>query len=129
MPASAFVEVATLGLWLGATSVTPPVTVYVGLLDITNTELTGSAYARVAVTNNTTNWPTPTGSAPASVSNGTAVAFPQATSNWNTATWFAIYDASTSGHLLFQGQLLTPTAILAGNTCNFPIGALVVQAT
>ena len=107
---------------------TPPQTIYVALLDLTNTELTGGGYARVALANTTTNWPAPTGQTPASVSNGVAVTFAVASTNWNTAVWFALYDALTAGNLLFQGPLLTPIGIIAGQALNFSVGSIVVQA-
>jgi hypothetical protein len=131
MSGSAYLEIATLGQWLGGVTATVPATVYVALFDVTGAELTSVnalGYTRVALTNNTTNWPTPTGSQPASVANGIAVTFPVATATWPAAVAFAIYDAATSGHQLFYGLLSTPSIAVLGNQISFPIGTLIVQA-
>ena len=52
----------------------------------TGIEPSTGAYARVAVTNNTTNFPTPTGGDPASVSNGAAINFATTTASWACST-------------------------------------------
>lgn len=41
----------------------------------------------------------------ANATNGAIIAFPQATANWNTVVAWAIYDASTSGNMLFWDYL------------------------
>lgn len=63
---------------------------------------TAPAYARVALTNNTTNWP-----AGNPKSNGTAITFPTATGDWPRAFAWGIFDASTAGNLLYWGPLAT----------------------
>jgi hypothetical protein len=131
MGMSTYLEQHLLDLVFGAQAFTAPATVYVALSTtvVTNsaapTEPSGSAYARVAVTNNLTNWPAATGNTPATKSNGTAITFPTATGAWGTATYFAIYDASTSGNLLGFGVLTTSQTIGNGDTASFAPGALV----
>lgn len=99
---------------LGATVFTTPTPVYVALFTDTNTqaqrdagtatEVSGNAYARLSVTNNTTNWPN---SSSGSKSNGIAFTFATPTpSGWGTITAFGIYDALTTGNLLYWGDLL-----------------------
>src|SRR5205823_752298 len=80
----------------GATAWTAPGTLYFGLWGSagsindastggTTGEVSGGSYARVAVTNNTTNFPAATGTAPTTKKNGTAITFPTATANWNSS--------------------------------------------
>lgn len=57
-------------------------------------EVSGGSYARVAVTNNGTNFP----SANPKV-NATAVTFPAATADWGTVRAMGWYDASSGGNL------------------------------
>lgn len=100
----------------GGTAYTPPATLYFALLGDTNTrvqrdagtvtELSGSAYARVAVTNNTTNFPAATGTIPTTKSNGTAITWPTPTAGWAAVHAIGIYDASTSGNLLWWLDLV-----------------------
>jgi hypothetical protein len=68
------------------------------------TEVSGGSYARVAVTNNATNFPAASGGAK---SNGTAITFPAPTANWGVILAFAIMSAATGGVILHWG-LITP---------------------
>jgi hypothetical protein len=45
------------------------------------------------------------GSAPSSIVNGGVVTFPTATASWGTSLAFGVYDASTSGNLLYWDYL------------------------
>jgi len=131
---SNYLENAILDHWLGGPDYTRPATVYVALFTDSNTqtqrdagtvtEVSGSAYARVAVTNNSTNWPAASGG---SKSNGTAITFPTPTGSWGTVTAFGIYDASTAGNLLAHGDLAASQTPASGNTVSFAVGSLVVQ--
>jgi hypothetical protein len=125
---SDYLENALLDHVLGGGDFTRPATVYVGLwtasLDDasdgdTAGEVSGGSYARVAVTNNATNWPAAASGAKA---NGTAVTFPQATGDWGTVTHFAILDAATSGNILYWGALANSKTIETGDTAEFAIG-------
>lgn len=99
-------EQSQLNEALGATAYTAPATTYVALYSASptdasaGTELTGGAYARVAVTNNTTNWP-----AGNPKSNGTTISFPPATADWSRAYSWQILDASTAGTRMYWGPL------------------------
>jgi hypothetical protein len=105
-----------------------PATLYIGLSTTTIadggtniTEPSGNGYARVAVTNNATNWP----AASAGVkSNGTPITFPAATGSWGTITDFFISDADTGGNILAFGALAAAQAVASGETINFAVGAL-----
>jgi hypothetical protein len=130
---SNYLENALLDHVLGGGSYSRAATVYIALFTDTNTqsqrdagtvtEVSGSAYARVSVTNNSTNWPAASGS---SKSNGTAITFPTPTGSWGTVTAFGIYDASTAGNLLYHGDLTASQAVASGNAVVFDVGALVV---
>jgi len=131
---SNYLENAILDHVLGGGDYTRPATVYVALFTDSNTqtqrdagtvtEVSGSAYARVAVTNNSTNWPA---ASSGSKSNGTAITFPTPTGSWGTVTAFGIYDASTTGNLLYHADLTASQAVASGNTVSFAVGALIVQ--
>lgn len=91
------------------------------------TEVSGGAYARVAVSRATGSWAAPTGS-PSATSNSAAVTFSSPTANWGTVTHFAIYDASTAGNELYWGALGTSRNILNGdNAPSFAAGALAIS--
>lgn len=78
------------------------VTPYLGLLsDVeAETELSGGAYARVALT--TSNM---SAAASGSITNSAAITFPTATASQGTAKGFAVYDASSAGNLLRKSYL------------------------
>ena len=123
---SDYLELKLLDHVFGATVFTTPATVYLALFSVSpgdtggGTELVGNGYARVAVTNNVTNWPN---AAAGLKSNGAAFAFPVAiTSNWAGAVAFGIFDASTAGNLLYWGLLTATLTILVGETAQFNVG-------
>jgi hypothetical protein len=127
---SDYLENALLDHVLGGGDYTRPATVYIGLwtsaLDDTSDgstagEVSGGSYARVAVTNNATNWPA---AASGAKSNGTAITFPQASADWGTVTHFAILDAATLGNILYWGALTNSKTIQNGDTAEFAIGDL-----
>lgn len=105
-----------------------PATYYVGLSTTlpTNTgtnvtEPSGGSYARVAVTNNSTNFPAAVSRAKA---NGVAIAFPTASGSWGTVQWYILMSASTSGTFYGWGPLAGPASIVSGQAVQFAIGDL-----
>ena len=88
------------------------------------TEVSGTNYSRVNLANNTTNWPT---TSDGLKSNGIAVVFPTAGGSWGTVTHFGIFDAATSGNLLFHGSLGTAKAVESGDSPSFPVATLQIQ--
>lgn len=126
---SDYLENELLDHWLGAAAYTAPATVYAALFTATpsdsggGTEVTGGSYARVAVTNNATNWPAASGG---SKSNGTDITFPQATADWGTVVAFALFDAPTSGNMLVWGPLTASRAVNSSDTPSFATGTLTV---
>lgn len=116
-----------LGQTFGATTAGAPGTLYAALFNVIplsngtgGTEVSGNAYARVAVTNNTSNFPTPT---TGQSSNATAITFPTPTgSGWGTIVAGGWYDASTGGNLLFAGPFNPSRTGTAGLSFVIPIG-------
>jgi hypothetical protein len=122
---SDYLEDALLDHVLRNTSYTSPATVYVGLYTVAptdvggGTEVTGGSYARQSVTF----------SAPASgsVANSGAVTFPQATATWGTIVSMGIFDALTSGNLLYYGSLATSKTVDIGDQISFANSALTIS--
>lgn len=117
----------------GNTAYSAPATLYIALSTTTinddgtgMTEPSGGAYARVASTNNSTNWPNAVSGAKA---NGTALTFPTATASWGTVIDFAIMDAATGGNMLGYGTLTSSKTIDPGDTASFAIGDLDITLT
>jgi hypothetical protein len=127
----------------GATAAagTGPATLYVALLTAApsdtggGTEVTGGSYARVAVTSTLTAWAgtQSAGSTTASsgtggqTSNNAAITFPAPTANWGVCTHLGIYDAATTGNLLYWVALTVSKTINNADAApSFAIGALTV---
>lgn len=81
-------------------------------------EVSGGSYARVAVTNNATNWPASAGQ---TKQNATVINWGTATANWGTILAIAEYDASTAGHLLTFALLATPVTVNSGQPFQIPV--------
>lgn len=107
----------------GNGSYTAP-TPYVGLFTAApsdaggGTEVSGGSYARV---NANTSFGAASGTA---IANDAAITFPTASASWGTVTHFGVFDASTTGNLLYWGALSTSKAIGSGDTASFAIGEL-----
>ena len=127
MSKSNYLENEILDHILGNDPWSAPATVYIALYTVTptdaggGTEVTGGSYARVAVTNNDTNWPDAVSGAKA---NGTAIDFPQASGSWGTVVAFGILDAASTGNLLYWGAVTPNKAVDSGDTASFAIGDL-----
>lgn len=129
-----YLEAKVLDAVFGQTALPSIATVYVALYTATpgdanasGTEVTGGSYARVAVTNNGTNWPAASGTSPSTKQNGTTITFPAPTANWGTVVAFAIYDAATVGNELAWGALSVNKTINNGDAApSFAAGALTI---
>lgn len=127
MSKSNYLENAILDHTFGGPDYTRPATVYVALYTAAptdaggGTEVTGGAYARSSVTNNSTNFPAAVNGSKA---NGTAITFPTPTASWGTVTHFGIFDAPTGGNLLRWGALTVSKTIDPGDQVTFPPGDL-----
>lgn len=94
------------------------------------TEVTGGAYARVAVTPNSTNFRNTQNSGTGAstgttgaTGNLTAITFPAPTANWGVVTHFAVFDAATAGNMLIHGALTTSKTVNNGDAApSFGVG-------
>lgn len=121
---SDYLEDALVNATLRNTTFTSPANVYVGLFttdptdDGSGTEVSGGSYAREIGT-----FGAPSNG---STSNDADIQFNQATDNWGTITHFGIFDALTSGNLLYHGILTSSKTIETGDVFKFATGSLVV---
>lgn len=98
----------------GAETYTLPTTWYLALFTAAptdaggGTEVSGGAYTRLAITNDTTNFPTITANPKL---NGTNLTFAQASAAWGTVVAFGLFDASTSGNLWLWDMLVDPKTV------------------
>lgn len=121
---SNYLENALINGTLRASSYTAPTTVYVALFtsDPTDagsgTECSGSAYVRQSATF----------AAPSNGASTTSadIQFPQAGGSWGTITHFGIFDASSSGNLLYHGALTVSKTIDTGDVFKIAAGSLTV---
>lgn len=130
-------ENAILNNWLGAVAPTVPATYYAAAYTAAptgigagggGTEVTtagGTLYARVAVTNNTTNFPSSTAD---SKTNANAITWPAAGANWGTVVAIGLFDAATSGNFIMGWTLDSPRVITAGMTFQIAAGFLTLVA-
>ncbi|UAW07793.1 hypothetical protein PVJ1_00059 [Psychrobacillus phage PVJ1] len=121
---SDYLENALLNATLRGQAWTPPATVYLALYtgDPTDTktgpEVSGGAYARQTIAFN----------APINgvVPSTADVLFPVATAGWGTVTHFGIMDASTTGNLLYHGELTTSKTIATDDQLKIAAGDITV---
>jgi hypothetical protein len=121
---SNYLENALINATLRATDFTAPVAVYVSLHTAdptdagTGTEVSGGSYARQSAT---------FGAPSNGVSTTTAdISFPQASGSWGTIGWIGIWDASTSGNMLYHTALDVSKAIDTGDIFKIAAGSLTV---
>lgn len=88
------------------------------------TEPTGGGYARMQIPNNKVSFTTSSNS---TLSNAIEFTFAEATTDWNTITHFALYDAQTSGNMKVYGQLTSSRIIQTGTTLVLAVGALQIS--
>ncbi len=124
-----FAENKVLDAMLRAQAIGTPVTWYVALYtacptdSTAGTEVTGGAYARVAVTAGLTQWAGSQAAASTIASSGTGgttsnnatITFPSPTANWGVVTCWAITDALTAGNIWIYSALTTNKTINNGD--------------
>ena len=123
-----YLEAKILDDWFGKQGATVPTTIYLGVCTgvteagaITG-EPSGYNYSRVAITNNSTNFPNANGGSKA---NGVAFTFPEASGSWGTLEVFFLSDvASGNTNTLAYGDLTVHKTIGSGDTLKFNIGDL-----
>lgn len=136
---SDYLENKVLDHVLGGGDYTRPATVYVALYTAAPSDSGGGTevstgtwtnYARTAVTNNATNFPAASSGLKG---NGTAISMGTATMSPTNSTVvvvaFGILDASTSGNLLFWGDLTTSKTINHNDPVSFAINAIQITET
>ena len=120
--ASDYTENLALEYLLTTETVTRPTAWYIGLhtADVTDagtgTEVSGNGYARKAATFTVTT---------DTASNSATITFDAASGgNWGTITHIGVWDASSSGNLLFHGAVTTSKTIEDGDTFQISSGNL-----
>ena len=128
---SDYTENLVLNWLLTTNSATRPTAWYIGLFTAApsdtggGTEVSGSAYARVA-----TGTITVSGTAPTTATNSAAIEFAAASGgNWGTITHAAIFDSSTSGNMIAWAALTTSRTINDGDVFRIPASSLTVTLT
>ena len=129
--ATNYLENKILDHILGRVTYTAPETLYIGLAtnvddegNITGEPSSVAGYARVAVLNNTTNFPNAVNG---TKSNGVPINFPSATGDWGTINYTFIADGDIEDenvNVLLYSQLTVPKVINAGDTVSFLAGKL-----
>lgn len=115
------------GMFRGSafTPYAPIGTVYVSLHtatlndDGTGTEVSGSAYARATVV--AASWDVAAGG---TIQNAAAISFGTAGASWGTITNVGIWNAATSGTLLYAGTLTASAIVNINDTFQFAGSAL-----
>jgi hypothetical protein len=124
--ASDYLENKLLDHALATTAYTAPSNVYVSLHtgsplddDSGANEVSGGSYVRKVAAF--------ASAAAGSASTNATITFDAATANWGTITHIGIYDASTSGELLFHGAVTTSKTIESGDTFQISSGNLTIS--
>lgn len=111
---------------LSVGSYTMPSAVYLGLSvasmadDASGTELSGSGYARQAVTFSAASSGT--------TSNSGAITFPTATGTWGSVGFWSLWDAASSGNMLLHGSFSAAKSIASGDVLRVSAGDLDITA-
>jgi hypothetical protein len=123
---SNYLEKRVLDHFLGTSSTSAPSNVYLSLHtanpdeDASGTELSGNGYSRQVITFN-----------PGHATNGTATnssveEFTASGGNFGTVTHFGIWDASSSGNMLYYGALTASKVIADGDTLRFAADSITI---
>jgi hypothetical protein len=136
MPFTTYAADLIVNNLFGGATYTAPATIYIGLSstlptvaggNITEPTIGTNGYARAAVTNNTTNFPTTSTN---NKSNGAAITFPTSTGSWLSSAslgYLVFYDAATGGNVLGYAALNNPQVVASsGATLSFAAGALTI---
>ena len=121
---SNYLENALINGTLRATTFTAPAAVYVSLHTAdptdagTGTEVSGGSYARQAAT-----FGAPSNGASTTTAD---ITYPQATASYGTVTHIGIFDALTTGNLLYHSPLTTSKTIDTGDIFKITSGSLTV---
>ncbi len=123
---SDYLEVKLLNLTLNGSAFTAVNNPYISLHTAnptdagTGTEVSGGSYARVA-----SSFATASGTG-GSVASDADATFPTATGSWGTVGWIGLWDASSSGNLLYHTALDAAKTIDSGDVFKIASGNLTV---
>lgn len=123
---SNYLELEVLDHILSVGAYSMPADIYLGLSvasmaeDASGTELSGSSYARQAIT-------FAAASGGSSASNAT-VTFPTATGSWGTVAYWSIWDAASSGNMMLHGAFSASKVIGTGDILRVNSGDVTVTA-
>ena len=123
---SDYLELKFLDHFTGTASTSAPSAVYLGLAtgsigdDASGTELTGNNYSRKAITF--------ASASSGSIASNANVEFAPATGNWGSVSHWGIFDASSSGNLLFHGSFTSAKTIASGDILKVASGSLTISA-
>ena len=121
---SDYLELKVIDHFLGTASTTAPSNVYLAShtadpLDAgTGAEVSGNGYARQAITF--------AAASSGSASSNSAEEFTASGGDFGTITHFGIWDALTSGNLLYHGALTASKTIADGDTLRFASGNITI---
>lgn len=121
---SNYLETALVNATLRNTAYTSPAAVYAALFTTdptdagSGTEVSGGSYARTAIT-----FGSPSNGV---TTNSADVTFPTCTVAWGTVTHMGIFDASTSGNLLYHTPLDASKTVDSGDIFKISSGNLSV---
>lgn len=124
---SDYLEVALLNATLNGTAFTAVNNPYVSLHTAdptdagTGTEVSGGSYARTA-----SSFATASGTS-GLVATDADITFPTATGTWGVVGWIALWDASTSGNMLYHTALDATKTVDAGDIFKITTGNLTVE--
>lgn len=125
-----------LNTFFRTTALSAPANTYVGLFSACpttgslGTELTGNGYTRSSALSKadaTWTYTAATYIGAATIKNTDAIAFPTATTNPWTVNCFGVWDAATTGNLLYWGPVTgAPVTISVGATASFAALSLTI---
>lgn len=96
------------------------------------TEVSGGSYARVGVTGSLSNWAGTQSAGSTAASSGTSgqtsnnaqILFATPSAGWGTVVGVCVFDAITTGNLLWYATLTTSKTINSGDVVDFPAASL-----
>lgn len=124
---SDYLEVKLLNLTLNGTAFTAVNNPYVSLHTAdptdagTGTEVSGGSYARVA-----SSFATASGTS-GLVATDADITFPTATATWGAVGWIGLWDAASSGNMLYHTALDASKTIDSGDIFKITTGNLTVE--
>ena len=123
---SDYLELKFLDHFTGTASTSAPSAVYLGLAtgsigdDASGSELPGNNYSRKAITF--------ASASSGSIASNANVEFDPATGSWGDVSHWGIFDASSSGNLLFHGSFTSAKTIASGDILKVASGSLTISA-